>query len=529
MTTRWHVRVVTLALALAALSVAAGRGQSPDAPRIVLQTTSAGAVDRGLAPDAARPPRGAWRAVRSAAEPAVDTDRIGSSGAPYVPGRVIVRFRDATSAATRRAAVSSVSPTAAMSARLPNANFDLVALDPSEDAEAAARRFAARGDVEYAQAAYRMHPYMIPNDPLYRLQWNMPAIDMERAWDIQPGATESVIVAVIDTGVAFDDTILRMNARPFRIVFPNGSSLLYPALGIIDVPFAAAPDLRGPNRFVTPRDFIWDDAFPFDTDGHGTHVSGTVGQLTNNGIGTVGVAYNVRLMPIKVLDSVWDFIFSSPYEGTDDTVARGIRYAADNGARVLNLSLGRTGPSAPVVEDAIRYAISKGAFVVVSGGNAFETGNPLEILPEIASRVDGAVSVAALDQQHNRAYYSSTGSFIELSAPGGSSRVSGAAGTIYQQTYDLGFVNTYDLPPSLYRAPRFDIFVYAPFQGTSMAAPHVSGLAALLIQQGITSPAAIESAMRRFATDRGPTGRDDEFGYGEINARNTLRGLGLSN
>jgi serine protease len=84
------------------------------------------------------------------------------------------------------------------------------------------------------------------------------------------------------------------------------------------------------------------------------------------------------------------------------------------------------------------------------------------------------------------------------------------------------------LPPAQYKAPRFDIFMVTPFQGTSMATPHVSGLAALLIQQGITSPAAIESALERFATDRGSTGRDDEFGFGEVNARNTLRGLGLS-
>ena len=421
-----------------------------------------------------------------------------------------------------------MSRTSSLKPRQPYANFDVVELDPAEDPEAAARVFAGRPDVEYAQAAYRLHPYFVPNDPNYGLQWNMRAIDMERAWDIQPGATSSVIVAVLDSGIAFENAIVRYNARAFRVVFENGTSISYPALGMIDVPFAAAPDLSGASRFVAPHDFIWDDNRPFDTDGHGTHVSGTIGQLTNNSVGTAGVAFNVRLMPVKVIDSDWDFIFSSPNEGTDDTVARGVRYAVDNGARVLNMSIGRSGPPAPVLEDAIRYAVGRGAFVAIAAGNGFEEGNPVEVVAEIASRVSGAVSVGAVDQLHNRAFYSTTGSYVELSAPGGSSRPFGAAGTVYQQTYDLSFVDTFDLPPAQYRAPRFDIFMVTPFQGTSMATPHVSGLAALLIQQGITSPAAIESALERFATDRGSTGRDDEFGFGEVNARNTLRGLGLS-
>jgi len=192
------------------------------------------------------------------------------------------------------------------------------------------------------------------------------------------------------------------------------------------------------------------------------------------------------------------------------------------------MSIGRTGPPAPVVEDAIRYAVGKGTFIAIAAGNAFEEGNPRQVIAEIASRVEGAVSVAAVDLLHNRAFYSGTGTWVELAAPGGSSRGFGTAGTIYQQTYDLDFVDTYDLPPALYRAPRFDVLAFLPFQGTSMATPHVSGLAALLVQQGITSPAAIEAALERFAADRGATGRDNEFGHGEISARNTLRGLGLS-
>ncbi len=103
----------------------------------------------------------------------------------------------------------------------------------------------------------------------------------------------------------------------------------YPALGDITVPFAAATELASPGRFVAPHDFIWGDDLPLDLDGHGTHVSGTIGQLTNDDIGTAGVAFNVKLMPVKVINTDWDEIFQSPNEGTDDVVAEGIRYAVD--------------------------------------------------------------------------------------------------------------------------------------------------------------------------------------------------------
>ena len=519
-----------LASAVAAFAfVAPGHGQSPDSYPILLQDISAGAVDRGLMTGDVPPPsRGPRVNAERVGDNRAHADRASASGATYMPGRVIVKFRDGVSTGARLSALSSASPTAALATQKPYANFDTISIDPNEDPEAVARSFASRPDVEYAQAAYRVRPYFVPNDPEYRRQWNMLNIDMERAWDIQPGASSSVIVAVLDTGVAYQDAIMRYNALGFCLTLNGRCIVTYPALGLIDVPFAAAPDLRGTNRFVVPRDFIWENSLPFDLVGHGTHVSGTIGQNTNNGVGTAGIAYNVRIMPVKVIDDVWDLIFGSPNEGTDDTVARGVRYAADNGAKVLNMSIGRSGPSAPVVEDAIKYAVGKGAFVAIAAGNDFEDGNPTEVLAEIASRVQGAVSVGALDRQHNRAFYSSTGPWVELSAPGGSSRVGGEQGTVYQQTYDLSFVETFDLPPAQYHAPRFDVMAIVPFQGTSMATPHVSGVAALLIHQGITDPATIEAALERFAADRGPTGKDNETGYGEISARNTLRGLGLS-
>jgi serine protease len=297
---------------------------------------------------------------------------------------------------------------------------------------------------------------------------------------------------------------------------------------MLTLSFAAAPDLAPASRFVTPRDFIWDDNVPLDLDGHGTHVSGTIGQATNNSTGTAGVAFNVKIMPVKVIDGIWDNIFGAPNFGSDDTVARGIRYAADNGARIINMSIGRDGAPAPVVEDALKYAVGKGVFIAIAAGNGFEDGNPKEVFADIASRVPGVVSVAAVSPDKTHAHYSTTGSYVELSAPGGTDRGFGRGGYVFQQAYDFRLVETYLREPAQYSAPRFDVMTYVGSVGTSMASPHVAGLAALLMQQGITDPAAIEAALEKFATDLGDPGRDNTFGFGLIEARDTLRGLGLA-
>ena len=541
--TRVFLSAAALAVAAVTLSV-----RAQDNRLVVREGVGLPAVDEGVISDNSHTP-GAFEAERrTAVHSVLHTDGVGASGVRYARGRVIVKFRDEVSSSARQSVVATASRTAAMTARPSYSNFDVLRIDPTEDAEATAHALAQHPEVEYAQPAYRIHTMFVPNDPYYKStaaftpgQWNLTLIGMESAWDIQPQAGSAITVAVLDTGIAYANATITANIP----AFVDDSGVRYPALGQVTIPYSAATQLITPNRIVAPHDFIWDSNQPLDFDGHGTHVAGTIGQLTNDGIGLAGVAFNVKLMPVKVVDEFWDDLFGAPNTGTDVEVARGIRYAADNGAKIINMSIGRTGPpdTAPAVEDAIKYAVNKGVFIAIAGGNDYESGNPKEVLAEIASRVQGAVSVAAVDRNatvgdHHcsgsttspscRAYYSTTGSWLELSAPGGSERGYGRDGYIWQQTFDFNFVETYLLPPSQYHAPRFDVLAYVGYTGTSMATPHVSGVAAMMMQQGITDPAAIEAALEKFAIDLGPPGRDDQYGYGLIDARNSLRGLGLA-
>jgi serine protease len=514
-----------LALAgCATLLIASGRGQIHPlggAARAMVNEVGLPGIDRGLRQhDRPREPRGGQTRSMATIERAdgVVVDRL------YASGSVIVKFRNGADQEAKNSAIRDMD---AYGLKRPSyADFEIMEIAADADPEIVSADLRARPDVEYAQPRYRNHPMLRPNDPLYGRQWNFPALDMERAWDIQPSAGSDIIVAVLDSGVAFRTATIRYNSLfPFRVT-PNGP--LFPALGLVDVPFAVAPEL-GDAKFVAPRDFIWNDDLPFDLDGHGTHVSGTIGQLTNNNIGVAGMAFNVRIMPVKVIADVWDDVFGSPEFGTDDTVARGIRYAADNGAQIINMSIGRElGGPTTVVDAAIRYAVSRGVFVAVAAGNTADTGNAPSRTAEAAPAIAGMIAVAAVGRALDRAYYSTTNTYVEIAAPGGDQRRDGGEGGILQQTIDQDLLHTYDLGPAAIGPPRADAFAYYYFQGTSMATPHVSAFAAMLMQQGITSPQAIEAAMKQFARDLGPPGVDSEYGHGLIQPRTTLRGLGLA-
>jgi serine protease len=407
----------------------------------------------------------------------------------YVPGHVVVKFAPDMTESAMGAVAHDAGATRVV--RPHHADFTYVEIPEGADPVAAAAEMAARPGVVYAEPDARVFPLYTPNDPLWQYQWNLQKLDLPKAWDINQGGKSSVVVAVIDTGVAYVD----------------------------EGEMARAPDLAG-TSFKPGFDFVWDDDRPVDLEGHGTHVTGTIAQTTNNNLGVAGLAFNVSIMPIKALFTDWDAILDAPYPYGSSTVARAIRFAADNGAQVINMSLGAFAPN-QATRDALVYAVDKGVFVAVAAGNSGDTDNAPLYPAVYAKDIAGVVAVAAVDEALNRAPYSNSNDYVELAAPGGDVDADlnddGYADGVLQQTLDADAV----------QSGVFNRFVYLFADGTSMASPHVAAFAALLIDQGITTPAAVEDAMTQFATDLGPTGRDNDTGYGLINPRATLRGLGL--
>ncbi|AQQ08698.1 Thermophilic serine proteinase precursor [Sedimentisphaera cyanobacteriorum] len=324
--------------------------------------------------------------------------------------------------------------------------------------------------VEYAEKDYNVRGFFVPNDSFYSYQWhfdgaNSGSIQIESAWEIQTGNPETII-AVIDTGIAYED---------------------------YDI-YAQAPDLAD-TQFVQGYDFVNDDFHPNDDNGHGTHVAGTIAQSTNNGLGVAGIAYNCSIMPVKSL--------GAENGGSVLDVADGIIYAAMNGADVINMSLGSPGNST-ALKQACEYAYQMGATIVCAAGNEYNDGNPV-IYP--AAYDDYCIAVGAVRYDEMRANYSNTGSYVDIAAPGGDLAVDqngdGFADGILQQTF-----SNFD----------FTEFQYYFYQGTSMAAPCVAGVAGLLNSNGISNPDKIRLAVESTAKDLGTSGKDPEYGAGLLNA-----------
>jgi serine protease len=447
----------------------------------------------------------------------------------HVPGEVLVKFRAGTDAVTQ-SSIMALAPAPAGGRRTRwVGELALLSTDSAAPTAAIAARLAREPEVEYAQPNHFVRLSSTPNDPGLAQQWNLDTVDVPRAWDINPGGAD-VLVAVIDTGIT---------TATANVVYRLWTGQRFENVA---VPFRVNPDLDA-ARIATPVDTTFTRLViqgaatqpVFDTQGHGTHVAGTVLQSTNNDLGFAGIAYAARLLPVKSCFSYWDFQFflsaigepgfvDPEFEGgcaTADVVA-GIRAAADAGAKVINLSLGGPGQS-PAYAEAINYAVQRGAFVAMAVGNEFEDGNPVEYPAAYGPQVQGAMSVGAVGRGSRRAFYSNTGAHLEIVAPGGDSRESGVSGLIFQ----TGLFEP-DFDSATVIVPRFDRYIASPKQGTSMATPHVVGLAALAYSQGITSPAAIEAAITRFARDLGEVGTDPQYGAGLIDARSTLRGLGLA-
>ena len=355
-------------------------------------------------------------------------------------------------------------------------NVYVAEFDVSEDAVVKAAALQNNANIEYAEPnfvafitdepAYAPN-YFTPNDQHFGFQWNFQAIQMEAAWDISRG--DNVTVAILDTGVAYENF--------------DG--------------FQQAPDLAG-TQFVQGYDFVNNDSHPNDDQGHGTHVAGTVAQTTDNGFGVAGVAFRARVMPIKVLDDNG--------QGGYDNIAKGIHYAVYNGAKVINLSLAGYSGSR-TLEDAVNFAHSRGVTVVAAAGN---NGGAVGY-PAVYDRV---LAVGAVRYDLTRAGYSNFGPQIDLVAPGGDNSVDqnndNFGDGIVQQTFKAGQVNN---------------FRFLFFEGTSMAAPHVAGVAALLLSQNPSlTPLQVRDHLITSARDLGPSNFDNEYGYGLVQAANALAG-----
>ena len=423
--------------------------------------------------------------------------------APYEPGVVVVAFRSGASAATQRGALAH-----AGLARVAEGGdgFSTIALHRGMSVPAAVAALRSQRSVAWAVPDYVAHaaqelpaPYY-PNDPgssgqpggWQALQWNFAGafgVGAPQAWanvaaDGAPGGS-GVIVAVLDTGVAYAN---------------------HP-------PYARSPDFSA-GEFVSGYDFIAHTPFPFDRNGHGTEVAGTIAERTNNHVGVTGLAYDAKLMPVRVLNSQGD--------GAAATIAHGIFFAVNHHAQIINLSLEFTAGSVraasiPELIGAIDYAHSRNVLVVAASGNDYvgQLSYP--------AKARWVVSVGATTIDGCLGYYSNFGPGLTLVAPGGGAdkdlpgdphcHPATSPGTdIFQETFaDI-------------ESPRLRVFgLPAGYFGTSMAAPHVSATAALIIASGILgahpTTGEIVARLVATATPLGASGDDRRhYGVGLLNA-----------
>jgi subtilisin family serine protease len=358
----------------------------------------------------------------------------------YVPDELLVRLKPGVGDKEEGALHSMASAVAVDENKA--LRLVRVKLAAGTDMKKAMAEYRSSALVEYVQPNYIYHALLVPNDPHYWRQWNMPKISAEPAWDITRGDT-GVVVAVVDTGVDLDHPDLAGNVIPgYNVISPGG--------------------------------------LPQDDNGHGTHVTGIVAAITDNDLGVAGVAGSCRIMPVKVLNNAG--------EGTDYDVATGIQWAADNGARIINMSLG--GPDySYALAVAVNYAYERNVLIIAAAGN---DGLESILYPAALPHV---MAVGATDKTDGRASFSNYGDALDIVAPGVN-----VFSTLWNNSY------TY-------------------LSGTSMATPHVAGVAALVLSlhPEYTNDQA-EKVLKAGCVDLGNPGWDPYYGYGRVDALAALEG-----
>jgi len=397
-----------------------------------------------------------------------------STGAPAerVPDQIMVKFKPGTAETNIQSLNRSQG---AAVKRIVAEAFVVLKVPASRSVDDLVESYRANADVEWAEPDYIAHALGSPNDPYFSYQWHLfdygtPSgksvsnfgVQAPSAWNASTGS--NVTVAIVDTGAAYENY----------------------------TPYAQAPDLAG-TTFVPGYDFVNGDTHPNDDESHGTHVTGTVAQTTNNSYGVAGIAFNAKIMPVKVLDSSGS--------GSYSNIAAGIRWAADNGAKIINMSLGGSSGS-QALQEAIDHAQGGGVLVVCAAGN---NGSSNVLYP---ARYPWCIAVGATRFDGARVSYSNYGSDLDLVAPGGDTSVDqngdGYGDGVLQQTFASG------------QPTNFGFWF---FQGTSMASPHVAGVAALVwAAHPEYSASDVRNALEKTAKDLGASGWDQYYGNGLVNA-----------
>ena len=335
-------------------------------------------------------------------------------------------------------------------------NFYLVAAEDGTASSETELRLAQLPNVVSVEPNKRVQPVAVPyppNDTYFDRQWSLPLVSIPYAWNVTTGS-RNVVVAVLDTGI-----------------LPNH------------------PDLQGVT-IVSGRNFASDQSATNYTDdatslSHGTMVAGIIGAMTNNGQGIAGINWSVSIMPVRVM--------SSQSGGTVAAVGQGIRWAADNGAHVINMSLAWDATyNDTFVNQQIEYAVSKGVVLVAGAGNDSGRVTMPAAHPDV-------IAVGAVDRNKRITWYSNYGPQLDLVAPGGDTRTSQANGILSTDIVSRRLSYSYQ-------------------QGTSFAAPHVTGIVALMYSAGITDADEIRELLYNTAEDLGAPGFDNYYGYGLVNA-----------